>query len=352
MKMNWKKSIYLLPAMLGMLVNQYTNAQDVHFSQFNLNPMAFNPGLAGVVNADFRATVSYRDQWNGVAPFTTYYAAADGKIKQKNSDNIFTLGGLISKDKAGDLELGTFNASLHLGYMLALDNNSELTFGMSGGLLQRSLNGSAMIWDDQYVNGSYSAANPTSETTNYSPVSALDFGAGLAYSYSKSTSTLSSNDHFDLIVGAGVMHANRPVISLAGGDDPLPMKLTGNVDLNLGIVNTNFSVRPGLLYSRQGPHQELVLGSYWSILVQEGSKRTGFLSVARVSLGTHYRTGDAFIPSILMELAEYKLSISYDVNVSGLSPATGGQGGIEFTFIYTNPATFYYKRKRRGTSFL
>ena len=347
-----KASLKTFAAFTLLLISHSGNSQDIHFSQFTLNPMSFNPGLSGVVNADFRATVSYRNQWSGVAPFTTYAASADGKVKFKNTDGQLTLGGMIYKDVAGDLELGTFDMRAHIGYVLPLNYYSDLTFGMSGGFMQRSINPAAMVWDAQYVNGEYNAANPSYETAFYDPVSSPDLGAGLAYSYNRNSSTLSANDHLDVVIGAGVMHLNRPALSSNDDEDRTPMKISVNTDVNIGITNTNFSVRPGFLYSRQGPFQETVLGTYWSVLMREGSKRTGFISVARVSLGTHLRVGDAFIPSLFLELSSYKLGISYDTNYSSLKPATAGKGGIEFTFVYTNPATFYYKRHRRGKASL
>lgn len=340
-------------ALTTLLFTHASNAQDVHFSQFVLSPMTFNPGMTGVVNADFRASVGYKNQWPGVAPFTTYTASADGSFNiKKGSDALLALGGHIYRDMAGDLNLGTFSGSLFVGSILPLNRNSELSLGLSAGMLQRSLSPGNMIWDSQYINGQFNANNASGESLRFAPLTSPDFGAGVAYNFRRGTSTLSSNDYLDMTFGFGLMHVNKPSIGFAGAEDLLPMKMTGHGDVMVGVTNTNFSFRPGFLYSRQGPFQEIVVGTYWSVLMREASKRTGFISAARFSLGTHYRVGDAFIPSVFIEVAEYKLGISYDVNTSGLTSATSGKGGIEITFMYTNPASFYYKRKRRGTSFL
>jgi type IX secretion system PorP/SprF family membrane protein len=325
-------------------------AQDIHFSQFNLSPMMLNPGNAGMGNADFRGSISYKNQWPGIAPFTTYRASFDGSVKKRGgSDVMLGLGGSFYKDVAGDVELGTFNASLYVSAILPLDYNSDLSLGLSGGMLQRSMAPQNMIWDNQYVNGVVDQTISSGESYRFAPITQGDVGGGMTYRHRNSSSTLSSNDYRDLTVGVGVMHLNRPNLGWDGSEDRLPMKISAHGDLLFGITNTNFGVRPGFLYSRQGPFQEIVLGSYYYVTLREASKRTGFISAARFSLGTHYRVGDAFIPSVLLEVAEYKLGISYDVNVSALTPATSAKGGIEITFIYTNPATFYYKRKRRSS---
>ncbi|MBK7037948.1 MAG: type IX secretion system membrane protein PorP/SprF [Bacteroidetes bacterium] len=50
-------------------------AQDVHFSQYNAAPLALNPALTGVNSCDWRAGLTYRNQWNSVTtPYVTYEA--------------------------------------------------------------------------------------------------------------------------------------------------------------------------------------------------------------------------------------------------------------------------------------
>ena len=60
-------------------------------------------------------------------------------------------------------------------------------------------------------------------------------------------------------------------------------------------------------------------------------------------VGTHLRFKDAFIPSVQLEVAEYTLGFSYDMNVSGLKSATSGKGGFEISLRYGNPNPFLYK---------
>src|ERR1041385_2662566 len=38
-------------------------AQDIHFSQFNENPMHINPAYTGMFDGLFRVTMNYRSQW-------------------------------------------------------------------------------------------------------------------------------------------------------------------------------------------------------------------------------------------------------------------------------------------------
>ncbi len=60
-------------------------------------------------------------------------------------------------------------------------------------------------------------------------------------------------------------------------------------------------------------------------------------------LGGYYRVSDAFIPSVMVEFANYALGLTYDVNVSKLRTATNAKGGIEISLRYSTPNPFTYK---------
>ncbi len=344
-----KRIKYRWTAIAICLISAFpASGQDVHLSQFILNPMTYNPGNTGMANTDLRSSLSYRNQWAGIAAFTTYKASIDGHIKvKKNSGVLLTLGACLYKDVAGDHQMGTFNANLFAGSIVPLNPNNDISVGISAGFFQNSIVPGTMIWDNQYVNGQYNPALPSGEILDFSPSTSPDFGAGVTYRYRRQTGNLFSNDNFSMRFGMGVMHLNRPHIGFSQTEDRLPVKISAQGDATVGLVHTNLGFRPGFFFSRQGLYQEMVAGTYWSALLREASRRTGFIYNTRFSLGTHYRVGDAFIPSILWEVSGYKLGVSYDVNVSGLTRATAGKGGVEITFVYTNPPVSYYKKKRR-----
>jgi len=51
-----------------------------------------------------------------------------------------------------------------------------------------------------------------------------------------------------------------------------------------------------------------------------------------------------FIPSFLIETGSFAFSISYDVNLSGLSAVSNGQGGYELSIRYVSPNPFGTKK--------
>lgn len=87
-------------------------------------------------------------------------------------------------------------------------------------------------------------------------------------------------------------------------------------------------------------------------MLEEGSIHTGLVEGAAISLGAHYRAGDALIPAMMLEFGSYKAGISYDVNLNELSRSTQGRGGFEFSFRFMNPNPFQSSSFNDAAKFL
>jgi hypothetical protein len=74
--------------------------------------------------------------------------------------------------------------------------------------------------------------------------------------------------------------------------------------------------------------------------IKEGGITKGLPQEAGVAIGGYARFGDAFIPAFTLEIANFVLGISYDVNMSDLKTSTGGQGGLEVSLKFVNPNPF------------
>ena len=153
-----------------------------------------------------------------------------------------------------------------------------------------------------------------------------------------------ANDMVIIHTGLSVTHLNKPKYSFYGNSsEKLYAHVIGHVDALIGIKNTNLALMPGFLYMGQGPSGEILPGCYFRYMLREESKFTGYVKGASIMIGTHLRLKDAFIPSVELEIAEYTIGLSYDMNVSGLKTATSGKGGFEIHLRYGNPNPFLYK---------
>ena len=86
------------------------------------------------------------------------------------------------------------------------------------------------------------------------------------------------------------------------------------------------------MYQQQGKASEIVLGAATGFIMNPNHEDEIANSV--FYLGAWYRYGDAIAPYVGFEWSKAKLGVSYDVNLSGFTPATKGNGALEISLIY------------------
>lgn len=324
--------------------------QDIHLSQYNLTPFLINPSQAGAYR-NFEAIANYKSQWTSVSPqaFKTMMFTCDGQLLQKKWKTKWFAAGLnFYNDKAGDGDMSTTQVSASIGYHILLSSRSTLGAGLLGGVSQRSINYTGFTWDEQYQNGTYNGNNATGEASpqnnqGNNRITVPDLGAGVLYQYTKKESYAARNDMMVVHAGLAIFHLNRPAYSFYSFPEKLYEKTVCHADVLFGLKHTNLAFVPGIIYMKQGPSSEIFSGCFFRYKLQEESKFTGFVRGTSLIMGTHIRTGDAFIPSVQLEIAEYTIGISYDVNISKLKTETSGKGGFEIALRYGNLSQFLYR---------
>lgn len=321
-----------------------SRCQDAQFSQFNNTPLEINPSSAGAFASDIRLLANYRDQWSTLAvPYKTFAFSYDMGLRKKKGKTGF-LGGGISflSDKAGSSELGSNQVDLSLAYHAFISDHNTVSAGIMGGFAQRSIDFSKLEWNNQYdpTTNSYNSSLPSNETGYSQNKSYPDCGAGLQWAYSKSERNSITNDKLSVNAGFAVFHVNEPNVSFfTSAKDNLPMKLVLHGSAQIGFLNSLYSLSTSLVYIQQGTQSDIMFGGLLKIKLQQSSIHTGFIKGNSLSVGAYFRTGDAIIPEVLLEMAEYAVGISYDVNTSGLRTATSYNGAFEISlsFFTLNP---------------
>jgi len=345
-----KKIILSITTILALT---FTKAQDIHFSQFFQAPVLNNPGNAGVFNGDFRAILNYRSQWGSIGnPFKTYAFSADGSFMKNKWRNAFLGYGLFAfKDVAGETQFATTNINATLSGVVNLDRNNSLSLGIQGGYVARSINYGNLRWDNQW-NGFYYDSNlPAGEVVNLGNYNFIDASAGLVWTYGQNALNMNSNDQFSARMGLAIYHINRPKQILTNGDlDKLYSRFSLFGEFHYGVKNTRYAFRPKFMYYQQGKQKELNIGMFFRYMIREESKYTGIFKGVSASLGAFYRAGDAFIPALLLEVANYSIGFSYDMNVSKLSNASNGNGGFEISLRFITPNPYTYGRGSNSKS--
>ena len=145
-----------------------------------------------------------------------------------------------------------------------------------------------------------------------------------------------------------MFHLNNPNISMMDNaqiDQTIKTAVHGSAHVRL---NDKFELQPSAYYLMQGVQQEMVFGSLLRIDFTDqnsiGSRGIDIL------IGSHYRLGDAIIPSVTLNIANYQLCFSYDVNISDMKVASNNKGGLEICLrlLSKNPFTKPTHSLKRG----
>lgn len=304
-------------------------AQDIHFSQFYDSPLNMSPALTGT-DAPFRVNMNYRNQWSAFGkPFQTIAGSVDmALLKNKNKGAYLGAGLNFFQDKAGQTGLSKMLVAGNISSVLKTGSKSNLSIGIQGAFNQRSINLSNVRWDNQFNGSAYDPTLSSGEAAGILKKSFFDMGAGMAYNYSSSSKNITSNDDFTFTLAAGAFHLNRPDQGLAG-EDKANMRLSGMMKMHIGVKGTNMAFEPLASYMKNGELSEINVGMLMRYRLKSGSSVTGINSESAISFGACYRIQDALYPIIAYDFSNYSIGISYDVNLSSLTPYSQSRGGFE-----------------------
>jgi type IX secretion system PorP/SprF family membrane protein len=323
--------IALVLTVLILVNGTSVTAQDAQFSQFYAAPLYLNPAFAGSTG-QARVGVNYRDQWPAIAAnFTTFSAYGDYNIEDKNSG----VGFIISHDREGILGLTSTSVGLIYSYDLKLTKKFSFRPGFQASVYNRSISFADLTFGNEF-NAQTGQIDPTKisgENLSGQSIFFPDISlGGLFYSQ-------------NAWLGASAFHITQPNQSVAGGHDPLPIKVSvhggykfffteGTIRTGLYSVPQERSIAPVAQYRHQGQWDQMDVGMYftWEPLV----------------LGLWYRgipfrevNGFANNESLVLLIGITKrgpkdvlnIGYSYDYTVSKLGPSSGG--AHEFSISYS-----------------
>jgi type IX secretion system PorP/SprF family membrane protein len=336
------------------------SAQDMHFSQFQEHPSLLNPALTGITGR-VRASAAYKDQWKSVTmPYRTMGATVEmarpaifrrkregkfGTSLKKNPGKL-AVGLSVYRDRAGDGYLGLTQGNLSLATILPAGKRSYLSAGLQASYAQRRVDPTALVFPSQYGGTGYDPGISSGEDFAGDRSQYTDFAAGLLWTYGQDEKTFVTHTEVKAKLGASVYHIMEPGRQfLPVTFDPLARKYLAHGDL-LFSLGPRAGISTAFLYQLQGGSSELTAGAMYRFYMQNTTKYTGFVARTVIGGGAYYRNGDAAIVSLLLEWDErYALGVSYDINFSNLSSASGFKGGMEISLRYSPPGGFLYEHR-------
>ena len=308
---------------LGLFFFIKSDAQDLHFSQFQNSPLNHNPALTGIFHGDKRFIANYRRQWFDVpVDYLTFSGSYDMKFRRDGANSFWGAGVLFNYDRAGDARLATAYLGLNGSYTFGFTPGVLLTAGATIGGGQKSLRTSKLLWGNYWDGTKVDITRPSREPDIIDSKFYLDLGAGLNLRLQSSSRTY-------VDIGAGAFHLNKPNNTFyENASVELPIRAafqaTGSVQL-LSFLD----LIGNALYHISGPFQEIVAGAMINFHISQKRARE-----VQFAVGAAIRIDDAIIPMVEFLYDGWRASFSYDINTSIFEEATGGRGGPEFSLIY------------------
>ncbi|MEW6467461.1 MAG: PorP/SprF family type IX secretion system membrane protein [Bacteroidota bacterium] len=318
----------------ALLLPQLSPAQDFHLSQYDAAPLHLNPAMTGLFSGLYRIHAHYRTQWAQVAskPFQTFQASYDMPLKK------FSVGGQLMDYKAGAGSYNVFSFLGSIAYDFSVDDadHHHFSFGAQAGFMQKSINFSKLVFENQYTysnGGGFDNTLPTGENFPSSGIFLPALNAGLVYYYSR------ENYFINPFVGFSAFNLTHPRENFYGNSDRLPIRYLAHAGAKVNISET-IQLQPKVFKMFQTNDRELT----FSLMCHYYLKQ----SDAYLILGPTFRMSgimgkkkvydvedDALIVEAGLKYRQYIWRISYDLNMSSLNPYTNGRGGLEISVTYT-----------------
>ncbi len=319
-----------------------TAQADIHFSQFYETTILRNPALTGVFSDNYKFSAYYRSQWSTITnPFQTMLLSTEYRFALgRNSYDFLSFGLLGYVDEAGDLaqKITAIYPAITINKQLDQRNNSYISIGFTGGYIQYSFDPTKATFNNQFQNGFFNPGNPTLESLPIPRMTIMDIGAGINYNVSPGTLK-----DVTYMIGISGYHFSQPTFSYYRD-----YKYIQNVRINVNAsvakdINDNVLLQAHGNYANQGTYTEIVAGC----LIGYRSFSALADPVYTVSGGLFYRFQDAIIPTVKLKIKGLAVGMSYDINVSSLTPASNGHGGLELTAVLsgTYPKNRGYDKK-------
>lgn len=313
------KNIFIF--LIITLIQSISFSQDIHWSQFNDNPIFQNPSSVGDFNGDYRFIANYRDQWRSVTvPFSTFNFSVDSRLKTHTN---LSYGVLFFYDQVGDGKFKTIEFMANVAYRIKLtsDDKHGLSLGLNFGLNHRQFDFDQFYFGNQYNGVLYDPNLSNNETIGRERKSNFNVGVGGTYK-------LKLAERKEITAGIGAFNLNKPNQGFYGSKIPRDIRTSIFVK-SIFKLNYDWDVLPSIQMNFQGKYREIVFGSSvkYTLVNRLGNYKALYA-------GLWYRVKDASYFTIGMDYQNWFAGISYDINLSKLIPASSARGGIEIAIRY------------------
>lgn len=316
-------------------------AQDIHWSLFQMSPLTLNPALTGAYEGTVRIGGIYRDQARSFLPgaYVTPSFYADAPLLNVGKTDWIGVGGMLYNDQAGAGSLTNTGALASVSYHKSLDKkrNTVLTFGLQGGFVQRriepgDINDGGLLFaneiDQRFQSGGNAYQRIGANLPQDPNRSFFDLNAGVLL-------TAKMNKQTDINIGFSLYHLLTPRYGLIETNDnvtndqattrlPRRFQLHGQFNFKM---SKKWTLSPAFLYNRISSASELQVQGMLGYKINPEKDLT-------LKFGPGYRLGDALEILMGVDIKNLRVMASYDATLSSLSDLNNSVGGFEIAASY------------------
>ncbi len=326
---------FKLTVILFCLLSIGVNAQDLHYSMFQMSPVGLNPALSGSFSGTARVGGVYRlqDVIGGSQAtaarrgYETYTAYLDAPvIRGIREQDWVGIGLSLASDVAGIGNLRQTQSVQAISYHMPLGRGGTnvLSFAISSGT-----NNVSVAQFDNYEFESNIVSNvsdPRASEFNDPENSRTkaDFGAGVVYK--------SQIDKVSAYrVGLSLAHLNSPKRSLSGGSNRTPVRVTAFAEYDR-VLNARTKIIPAVLFQNFGSNNELALQALTGYYLNPEKEITVYAGLgARINT---FNPIDAIPIYLGFDMKDLQVRLAFDTTVSGKAYTNRGFGALELSANY------------------
>lgn len=326
--MNFKNLLFLV---FLVVAGATLNAQDRHFTLYNMTPVSLNPGHVGAFSGTARVGGIFRDQaFTGFAvnEYVTPSFFIDAPVLMVRKRDWIGVGFFFYADKAGSKNLGTSGGALSGAYHLSLNKKSTnmLSLGFQYGKFSRKIDPIEKSDVEDSSDGTlFTGGTGGAEGGNSKGYTDVNIGLLYKSILSKTTS---------LELGVVADHVNSPYknySAIKASQDSTKGKRLARLwrvhgTYNMAL-NDKWGLSPSVFFQAESGQSEFVTQVV-------ANTRVGKNKEFKLNMGLGYRFGDALEVLFGMENKDLKVWVGYDITLSSLRSANNSAGAVEIAAQY------------------
>ena len=315
---------------LAFSITLICTAQDIHFTQFQLQPLVSNPALSGSFVGNEQLSIISRQQWGQVGePIQTNGIGIEKKFRLK--EEFFSAGVLVLRDQLKPINLLTSKAYASITYLKSVPSG-VMHLGIQPGYVSRSTDVQSFPdWYNSFT-GSFDSPSGTVESNNQINVQYFDLNIGITY-------RLALKKNMKTTLGFSMAHLSRPKINGYDQEARLPIQYISHASLDIPI-GKDWQFTPAFQWITQAQASNLL-----TLMNLKRYVNHEFSLFMGMGLRGNYAKNDALTFSVGGGTRYVNANLTYDFNISELSQYISQKSTIEFGLQFRTPPKKYRPKK-------